>query len=379
MIPYGKHEITEEDINSVFETLRSENLTQGDKVPHFEDCINKYCGSKYSVATNSATSALHIAYLALGLKAGDELWTSPITFAATSNAAIHCGATVNFIDIDPETYNLCPIKLEDRLVQARKMGKLPKVVVAVHMCGQSCDMESIFKLSKEYGFSIVEDASHAIGASYKGKYIGACTYSDITIFSFHPVKIITTGEGGIATTNRFELFNTMQRLRSHGITKNPKEMIANPEGLWFYEQQELGFNYRMTDISASLGISQLSRLTENVKTRNQIASSYYKNLSVSPIFLPKIKTDNESAFHLFTIRIKLIRNEVFEKMYEKGIRCQVHYIPVYKHPYYQKRGDYFLCSEAENYYKEALSLPIYVGLSESMQLEVIDCLLEFIK
>ena len=305
MIPYGKQDINQEDIDAVINVLQSDFLTQGQKVPAFEQCVAEFGGSKYGCAVNSATSALHIACLALGLGKDDELWTSPNTFVASANCGLYCGARVDFVDIDPHTYNLCPDKLEQRLISAKRMGKLPKIVVAVHLSGQSCDMKRIFKLSKTYGFKIIEDASHAIGGKYSGSVIGSCKYSDITVFSFHPVKIVTTAEGGIALTNDSHYFEKMMLFRSHGITRDEKVMQGVSDGPWYYEQVGLGFNYRMTELQAALGLSQMTRLEEFVTTRHRLAKRYDDKLKELPIILPFQSENTYSSFHLYVVRLNL--------------------------------------------------------------------------
>jgi len=377
MIPYGHQDISEEDIEAVVEVLRSDYLTQGPAVPVFEQVICDYTEAKYGVAVNSGTSALHIACLALELGKGDWLWTTPITFVASANCGLYCDAKVDFVDIDPITWNLSAEKLEEKLKEAEREGKLPKVIVAVHLCGLSCDMEKISNLSKQYGFSIIEDASHALGGQYQEKNIGNGQYSDISTFSFHPIKNITTGEGGMAVTNNPELAEKMRRLRSHGITSDPALMTHSKDGLWYYQQIELGFNYRMSDLHAALGISQLKRLDEFIANRRSIAKRYDQALSELPLQLPsKSKTNSEessSAYHLYIIRLqnsqrKSDRKTVLEALRDKDIQAHVHYIPLHTQPYYQqfgfKEGDF---PEAENYYSEAMTLPIYSAMSSIEQ------------
>lgn len=380
MIPYGRQEITQTDIDAVVAVLRSDFLTQGPMVPRFEQAVGGYCGVKYSVAVNSATSALHIACLALGLGPGDWLWTSPITFVASANCGLYCGAQVDFVDINPYTYNLCPQALERKLIAAEKVGLLPKVLVAVHLCGQPCDMHVIHVLAQRYGFRVIEDASHAIGGKYRGEPIGNCRYSDITIFSFHPVKIITTGEGGMALTNDAALAGHMDRLRSHGITRNPAHMTHEADGPWYYQQIDLGFNYRMTELQAALGVTQMGRLDAYVARRHMLASRYDVRLDKLPICIPRQHLDGYSGMHLYVIRLQLneirfTRRQIFDALREQGIGVNIHYIPVYTQPYYQRMGfkvtDF---PEAERYYAEAISLPMYSGLDEASQDKVIESL-----
>jgi UDP-4-amino-4,6-dideoxy-N-acetyl-beta-L-altrosamine transaminase len=369
IIPYGRQNISEADIQAVIEVLRSDFLTQGNVVPAFEAAVAKYCGAQYGVAVNSATSALHIACLALGVGKGDFVWTTPISFVASANCAIYCGASVDFVDIDERTCNMSVKALAEKLKKAEKSKKLPKVVIPVHLCGQSCDMEGIYALKQQYGFSIIEDASHAIGGRYKDEPIGNCKYSDITIFSFHPVKIITTGEGGMAVTNNEKIYSHLQRLRSHGITRNPLQMTHPPDGSWYYQQIELGYNYRMTDIQAALGLSQLSRIDEFVKERHVIKDLYDILLNELGLELPWQHPDTYSALHLYVLRVKksnrISHLEIFERLKTNGILVNIHYIPIYHHPFFEKMGfDRSKFPNSEIYYKEAISLPIYPGLSE---------------
>lgn len=376
MIPYGKQDVTDADVEAVASVLRSEYLTQGPVVPLFEKRVSEYVGVANAVAVNSATSALHIACLALGLGPGDRLWTSPITFVASANCGLYCGADVDFVDIDPATFNLCPERLREKLEVASRQGKLPKVVVAVHMCGQSCDMREIHALGQEFGFAIIEDASHAIGAQYLGEPVGNCRFSDITVFSFHPVKIITTGEGGMATTQRAKLAERMQLLRSHGITRDPEKMISPPIGPWYYEQIDLGFNYRMTDIQAALGLSQMDRLDDYVTTRHQKAQRYSELLAGLPIELPMQHPDGRSAFHLFVVRLNIAcigkpLAYFHERMRSVGIAVNLHYIPVPMQPWYKNAGfDVAEWPEACRYYESAMSLPLFPALTDEQQQEV---------
>lgn len=378
-IPYGRQSLDRADIDAVIGVLESDFLTQGPAVPSFEKALADYCGISHALAVNSATSALHLACLALGVGKGDVVWTSPISFVASANCALYCGATVDFVDIDPRTYNLSPERLRDKLERAAQCGVLPKVLVVVHLCGQPCDMESIRALSQQYGFSVIEDASHAIGARYKGQPVGNCEYSDITVFSFHPVKIITTGEGGAVLTRDPHLAQRMQSLRSHGITRDAAEMDGEPDGPWYYQQVELGFNYRMTDIQAALGRSQMRRLDEFVAVRHALASRYDERLTDLPVTVPWRHPDGYSAFHLYVVRLHTntmdFRKQVFAAMRAAGIGVNVHYIPIYKQPFYRRSGMPFeQCDEAERYYASAITLPLYPGLSEEQQERVVDTL-----
>ena len=372
MIPYGRQDITQQDIDAVIDVLGSDFLTQGPVVPQFEQAVSSYCGTQHAVAVNSATSALHIACLSLNLGPGDWLWTSPVTFVASANCGLYCGAKVDFVDIDPNTYNMSVERLADKLSRAKKEGKLPKVVVPVHLSGQSCDMAAIYELSQQYNFKIIEDASHAIGGKYKNKAVGSCSYSDITVFSFHPVKIITSGEGGMALTNNSLLAKRMQLLRSHGITSDEGDKYARPsEELWNYQQIDLGFNYRMTDIHAALGLSQMQRLDEFVTKRHVIAQQYNKILSDLPVISPYQHKDSYSSFHLYVISLKLdeinkTHRQVYEALRSVGIQVNLHYIPVYRQPYYERMGySAGYCPQAEKYYSEVISVPMYPALKES--------------
>lgn len=384
MIPYGRQEITQADIDTVVGVLRSDYLTQGPMVPRFEAAVAEHCGAMDAVAVNSATSALHIACLALGLRQGDWLWTTPITFVASANCGLYCGAQVDFVDIDPRTYNLCPQALERKLIGAERQGLLPKVVVAVHFSGQPCDMQAIHALALRFGFKIIEDASHAIGGKYRGEPIGNCRHSDITVFSFHPVKLITTAEGGMALTNDAELAKQMALLRSHGITRDASHMTHAPDGAWYYQQIELGFNYRMTDLQAALGVSQMSRLRSYVARRHQLARRYDEMLADLPVTTPWQHPDGFSGLHLYVIRLQLSRItkshcEVFDAIREQGVGVNLHYIPVHTQPYYKamgfKEGD---CPEAERYYREAISIPMFPALTEQQQDHVVAAIREAI-
>lgn len=380
MIPYGRQDISQADIDAVVKTLKSNFLTQGPQVPLFENTLAKYVQAEHAVAVNSATSALHLACLALGLGNGDILWTTPITFVASANCGLYCGASIDFVDIDPLTYNLSVEALEAKLIKAKANEVLPKVLVAVHLCGQPCEMDKIYHLSKKYGFGVIEDASHAIGGRYKGEPIGNCRYSDITVFSFHPVKIITTAEGGLATTNDSGLATKMELLRSHGITRDPSLMAGDSDGPWYYQQIDLGFNYRMTDLQAALGISQMQRLDEFVERRHQLMTQYAKELESLPVVIPSQHPDSYSGCHLYVIRLRLDKinvchRQVFEGLRERGVGVNLHYIPVYRQPFYQRLGfDRADFPNSESYYREAISLPLYPGLKKEDLDEVITAL-----
>ena len=382
VIPYGRQDITQADIDAVVVVLRSDFLTQGPVVPQFEQAVADHCAVSHALAVNSATSALHIACLALGLGPGDWLWTSPITFVASANCGLYCGAQVDFVEIDARTYNMCPQALARKLEQAEHEGRLPKVVVPVHLCGQPCNMQAIHALAQRYDFKILEDASHAIGGKYQGEPIGNCRYSDITVFSFHPVKIITTAEGGMALTNSAELANKLALFRSHGITRDPAQMTHEADGPWYYQQIELGYNYRMTELQAALGVSQMERLESYVARRHELARRYDELLAALPVTTPWQHPDSYSGLHLYVIRLQLNQikhshQQVFESLRERGIGVNLHYIPVHIQPYYQamgfKPGDF---PEAEGYYVEAISLPMYPGLSEIQQDAVLDALMK---
>ena len=385
VIPYGRQNISKTDIDTVVEVLNSDFLTQGPAVPKFEESISTYTGASYGVAVNSATSALHIACLALGLSKGDILWTVPNTFVASANCALYCGADVDFVDIDPATYNMSVEGLSIKLKSAEKLGKLPKVVIPVHFAGQPCDMVAIHALSQKYGFKIIEDASHAIGASYSGIKVGSCQYSDITVFSFHPVKIITTGEGGVALTNDQSIADRMRRLHTHGITTDHTLMEQRPPNeIWNYQQIELGFNYRMTDIQAALGLSQLNRLDEFVTRRHEIAEIYNEQLSGLPVVTPFQELDTYSSYHLYPIRVPensspATQKQVYDHLRKNGVGANLHYIPVHRQPYYEKlgfkSGDF---PEAEKFHKEVVSLPMFSDLSSADQNKVIKVLSEYL-
>lgn len=380
MIPYGKQDIDQHDINAVIAVLKSDFLTQGPQVPMFETSLTFITQANHAVAVNSATSALHIACLALGVGPGDWIWTSPITFVASANCALYCGAQVDFVDILPSSYNMCPALLEQKLINAQENGVLPKVVIPVHLAGQSCDMKAIHALSLKFGFSIIEDASHAIGGRYLDKPVGSCTFSDITVFSFHPVKIVTTAEGGAALTNSQLLAEKMRLLRSHGITRDIDQMRGDSDGAWYYQQIALGFNYRMTELQAALGTSQLTRLEEFVIKRHYFANRYHQLLASLPVILPYPLPETYSAWHLYIIRLNLSQItkshlQVFDELRQRGIGVNLHYIPVHLQPYYQnmgfKFGDF---PHAEKYYQEAISLPMFSAMTDDMQDEVVSVL-----
>jgi UDP-4-amino-4,6-dideoxy-N-acetyl-beta-L-altrosamine transaminase len=378
MIPYGRQTISQFDIQAVLDVLGSDWLTQGPAVENFERAVAGYCGASYAVAVNSATSALHIAALAAGLGEGDLLWTTPNTFVASANCALYCGASVDFVDIDPVSYNMSAELLERKLERAQREGKLPKVVVPVHFAGQSCDMERIGLLAERYGFKVIEDASHGIGGRYRGEPVGNCRHSEMTVFSFHPVKIITTGEGGMVLTNSAELYQRLTRLRSHGIVRTPQ--LQEQHGPWYYQQIELGFNYRITDLQAALGLSQMTRLDEFVQRRHQLVQRYDDAFRGLPLVTPAQLPESYSAFHLYVVRLRLdriakSRREVVEELRGKGILVNVHYIPVHTQPHYRelgfRQGDF---PEAERYYEEAVTLPLYYSLTLEEQDQVIAAL-----
>jgi UDP-4-amino-4,6-dideoxy-N-acetyl-beta-L-altrosamine transaminase len=370
-IPYARQSISKSDIAAVVQVLSSDFLTQGPVVPAFEAAVANYCHAKHAVATSNATSALHLACLALGLGQGDILWTSPITFVASANCALYCGASVDFVDIDPKTYNLCPLALEEKLLLAQKTARLPTVVVAVHLCGQPCDMQAIHALSVKYGFKVIEDASHAIGAKYKGEPVGAGRYSDITIFSFHPVKIITSCEGGMALTNNTQWAKTMMRLRSHGISSDPAEMqVQTDHEIWNYQQLELGFNYRMSELHGALGFSQFQQLDEFLNSRRKLAQKYDEFLKDFPLVTPWQHPDSVSSYHLYPIRIcssemGLTQRQFYEALHLANIKVNLHYIPVYLQPFYAQKGfKRGYCKNAEAYFQEAISIPMYAGMTD---------------
>ncbi|WP_342585429.1 UDP-4-amino-4,6-dideoxy-N-acetyl-beta-L-altrosamine transaminase [Ruegeria sp. ANG-S4] len=379
MIPYGRQDINEDDIDAVVAVLKSDFLTQGPAVPRFEDALASKVRASHAVAVNSATSALHVALAALDVGPGDLIWTSPITFVASANCALYCGADVDFVDIDPRTYNMCANALEQKLHKAALNGKLPKAIIPVHMSGQSPDMHRISELVADYGIHVVEDASHAIGAEYKGTPVGDCAHSAITVFSFHPVKIITSAEGGMATTNNPRLAERMAMLRSHGVTRDPSLMRGQPDGPWYYQQIDLGWNYRMTDVQAALGLSQLSRLDEFVQARNEHADRYDELLADIPIGLPNRLPESRSAFHLYVVRLQtdnaMAHRSVFEDMRNAGIGVNLHYIPVHVQPYYRDLGfSWGDFPQAETYYQQAMTLPLFPGLTSQEQEKVVETL-----
>lgn len=377
MIPYGRQNISEADIQAVVDVLRSDYLTQGPVVSQFEQAVAEYVKASHAIAVNNGTSALHIACLALGLGKGDWLWTSPNTFVASANCGLYCGAKIDFVDIDPQTYNMSVSALDKKLQQVEKNGMLPKVIIPVHFAGQSCDMKGMAKLAKKYGFFIIEDACHAIGGRYLEQPIGCCQYSDIAVFSFHPVKIITTAEGGMAVTNQPVLAEKMGSLRRHGITRDPNKMTREADGDWYYQQIDLGFNSRMTELQAALGVSQIRSLDKFVKTRHKLQQRYDEILKDLPLILPYQDPDSYSALHLYPIQINgdKSRKQTFDELRKRGIGVNVHYIPVHTQPYYQnmgfKQGDYPV---AEKYYSKAISLPLFYDLTIELQDEVVETL-----
>ena len=381
VIPYARQSISKQDLNAVAEVLQSDYLTQGPVVPAFEDAVAELVGAKYAVAGNSATSMLHLACLALGVTTGDLVWTSPNSFVASANCALYCGAEIDFVDIDSETFNMSATALAAKLELAKKSNRLPKVIIPVHMGGQSCDMQSIGSLARQYDIKVIEDASHAIGGTYNSQRIGNCAHSDITIFSFHPVKIITSGEGGMATTQDEGLARSMRMLRTHGITRDESEFVFTNDGPWYYEQQELGLNYRLTDIAAALGLSQLQRIDSFIKQRNSIAARYNEAFASKLVVAPHIASNSVSAFHLYIARcdfenLRVTRVQLFQKMKDIGVLLNLHYIPIYRHPYFAKMGfDSKAFPNAERYYAQAFSIPMYADLTETDQNTVISSLL----
>lgn len=374
MISYGKQYIDADDLQAVAAVLQSDFLTQGPLIETFEKAVADYCGSRYAVAVNSATSALHIACLAANLREGDVLWTSPNTFVASANCALYCGAEVDFVDIDDNTYNIDVDLLEEKLKNA---SKKPKIVIPVHFAGQSCQMEKIDSLAKQYDFTVIEDASHAIGAEYKDKKIGSCQYSDMVVFSFHPVKIITTGEGGMILTNNKDTYDKLLLLRSHGITRAPEFMTNAAAGPWYYEQVDLGFNYRITDIQCALGLSQLQKIENFLARRRQLAKQYDSLLADLPLHIPYQNPKTNSSWHLYVVRIdfskvKISKKEIFEKMRKHEVALNLHYIPVHTQPYYKNKGfSYGDFPISEKYYEEVITLPLFYGLTDDEQKHVV--------
>ncbi|EBA14547.1 putative DegT/DnrJ/EryC1/StrS aminotransferase [Roseobacter sp. SK209-2-6] len=385
MIPYGRQDISTDDIEAVVEVLNSDFLTQGQKVPAFEEAVAKASGAAHAVAVNSATSALHIACMALGVGPGDRVWTSPITFVASANSALYCGAEVDFVDVDARSYNMCPKALEAKLQQAEASDQLPKVVIPVHLCGQSCDMEAIGKLALRYGFKVIEDASHAIGGAYQDQPVGSGRYSDITVFSFHPVKIVTTAEGGVAVTNDAALAQKMGLARSHGVTRDPDLMVGESDGPWYYQQVDLGYNYRMTELQAALGLSQMTRLEEFVSRRHVLAKRYNMLLADLPLILPWQHPETYSGLHLYVVQVDdrtcdLSRRQVFEALRAAGIGVNVHYIPVHTQPYYRdlRPQGYDPLPNAMGYYSRAISLPMFPTMTEEQQDQVVSALTQIL-
>jgi UDP-4-amino-4,6-dideoxy-N-acetyl-beta-L-altrosamine transaminase len=381
VIPYGRQHITQADIDAVTEVLQSDFLTQGPAVPAFEQRLCDLTTAQHAIAVNSATSALHIACLALGVGPGSRVWTSPISFVASANCARYCGASVDFVDIEPDSGNMAVDKLRQKLELARDNDTLPQVVIPVHLAGASCDMQQIHFLAKEFGFHIIEDASHAVGASYQDEAVGNCRFSDIAVFSFHPVKIITTAEGGMAMTNNPALADKMRLLRSHGISRDDSLMTEPSHGAWYYQQLQLGFNYRMTDLQAALGLSQSLRLLPIIQKRQLLAANYHRLLAGLPVDLPALDDDNISAWHLFIIRLqdKSCRDRVFAGLRDAGIGVNVHYIPIHTQPYYQQLGfDWGDFPLAEDFYERIISLPMYPELTGEQQQYIADTLTELL-
>ncbi|MEO3879213.1 UDP-4-amino-4,6-dideoxy-N-acetyl-beta-L-altrosamine transaminase [Rheinheimera fenheensis] len=382
MIPYGRQHITQSDIDAVTEILQSDFLTQGPAVPAFEERLAELTSAKHAVAVNSATSALHIACLALGIGPGSRVWTSPISFVASANCARYCGADIDFVDVEPDSGNMAVDKLRQKLEAARSSDSLPQLVIPVHLAGSSCDMQQIHYLAKEFGFAVIEDASHAVGASYQDEPVGSCRYSDITVFSFHPVKIITTAEGGMALTNNSDLADKMRLLRSHGISRDESQMTEPSHGVWYYQQLLLGFNYRMTDLQAALGLSQSRRLLPIIQKRQLLAANYHRLLADLPLSLPQLDDINISAWHLFIVRLddKSKRQAVFNGLRDAGIGVNVHYIPIHTQPYYQQLGfDWGDLPVAEDFYERIISLPMYPELTGEQQQYVADTLAELLQ
>lgn len=382
MIPYGRQHITQADIDAVTEVLQSDFLTQGPAVPAFEERLAELTCAKHAVAVNSATSALHIACLALGIGPGSRVWTSPISFVASANCARYCGADIDFVDVEPDSGNMAVDKLRQKLEAARSSDSLPQLVIPVHLAGSSCDMQQIHYLAKEFGFAVIEDASHAVGASYQDEPVGSCRYSDITVFSFHPVKIITTAEGGMALTNNSELADKMRLLRSHGISRDESQMTEPSHGAWYYQQLLLGFNYRMTDLQAALGLSQSRRLLPIIQKRQLLAANYHRLLADLPLSLPQLDDINIGAWHLFIVRLndKSKRQAVFNGLRDAGIGVNVHYIPIHTQPYYQQLGfDWGDFPVAEDFYERIISLPMYPELTGEQQQYVADTLAELLQ
>lgn len=369
MIPYGKQNISKEDINSVVEVMESDYLTQGPVTPLFEKELELFCNARFALASINATSALHLACLSIGIKKGDTVWTSPISFVASANCVIYCGGEIDFVDIDPKTYNISIDSLKEKLIEAKKKNTLPKAIIPVHLSGQSCEMEEISNLSKQYGFKIIEDASHAIGGEYKGEPVGSCKYSDITVFSFHPVKIITTCEGGACLTNDKVLYEKMYNLRSHGIVRNQKDMVNQSHGSWYYEQRYLGFNYRLNDLQAALGLNQIKRLKIFIKERHKIADLYDKFFRENENIITPFQYEKSfSSYHLYIIKVSnnkgYERNKIFERLRGQGYQVNIHYIPIYKHPFFSKNFKKENFPFSEDYYSKAISLPIFPFLKE---------------
>jgi len=376
LIPYGRQSISEEDIAAVVAVLRSDWITQGPCIDAFERALAAYCGVAHGVAVANATAALHLACLALGVGPGDWVWTSPNTFLASANCALYCGAQVDFVDIDPLTYNISVAALEEKLRQASFDGVLPAVLIPVHFAGQSCDMEKIGALARQYGCRVIEDASHAVGADYQAGKVGNCAYSDMTVFSFHPVKILTTAEGGMVMTNNSALRQALQRLRSHGMTRDPADLQNRHEGAWYYEQIELGYNYRITDLQAALGLSQLASLGKFVARRRELAARYDRLLADLPLVLPRQAEYGRSAYHLYPIQVASEqRRVVFDALRAQGIGANVHYLPVYLQPYYRMLGfGVGKCPQAEHFYRGAISLPLFYSMTDAEQDQVVAAL-----
>ena len=380
MIPYGKHLVDEDDIDAVVDVLRNQFLTQGKVVPQFEQALCNYTGAKYCVAVNSATSGLHVACLAAGVGTGDLVWTVPNSFVASANCALYCGASIDFVDINPTTRNIDVSALENKLQQAASQNRLPKVLIVVHFSGLSCDMQSIRSLTQKYSIVLIEDAAHGLGGSYQQSKIGSCVYADMAVLSFHPVKSITSAEGGAVLTNQSGLHEKLKLFAKHGVTKDPEQYQGESHGPWYYQQLELGYNYRLSDMQAALGLSQLKKLDSFMQKRAEIAKVYDEALVNLPLKLPVVESQSQSAWHLYMVELTLHdRQDIYQQLHAKGVGVNVHYIPIHLQPYYQqlgfKQGDFPV---SEHFYQHALTLPLFPSLTDEEQTKVIDTLREIL-